>query len=616
MKSLIISEHHNIAAITEDGKAQDFFVSRNEFSVGDIYTVHVENIMPSINAVFVKLEEGRMGFLHANDIPGNGTLYERLAPGQKLLVQIEKEPTGKKGPRVNLTISIPGRYFVLTTENTSISTSKKISEHEERDRLKAIANLMKPEEFGLVIRTEASGRTKEELEEDFVNLWNIWKNIVDKHEQRTSPGVVNKDKDFLYSVLRDNFNSTIDEIIVSSLQSKYRCEEFLKAWTGREVSVRYIETDQILQKTEVEKELRSCLSKRVDLPSGGYIIIQTMEALTAIDINSGKFTASNSLRETVRRTNMEAAIEIARHIKLRNIGGMIIIDFIDMAEREDRIRVMETLESVLRPDKAKPQVGPLSELCLVEITRKRSGQALSEVFGEECSHCGGVGIVFKLSGQRPSHNHQLNNQNRNDKFNRDRNDRGERNSLSLDRNDKFNRSSSSLGGQNTLPKPGFQKNLNKPLLNSNNPPTLNLNKPPLLVNNSAASGSPTNTNTLNNSSNNKNPRKNNHRRDRDERKPFGEKVNSNPLPVKDKEFIFKKPENLSPEAEIKVDLDNILSAEMSIPSHKEEALEKVFSQIEPKEPAYPRLDAEDKQFVDDLTSQKTFSHFQLGDETV
>ncbi|MFM7459181.1 MAG: Rne/Rng family ribonuclease [bacterium] len=608
MKSLIISEHHNIAAITEDGKAQDFFVSRNEFSVGDIYTVHVENIMPSINAVFVKLEEGRMGFLHANDIPGNGTLYERLAPGQKLLVQIEKEPTGKKGPRVNLTISIPGRYFVLTTENTSISTSKKISEHEERDRLKAIANLMKPEEFGLVIRTEASGRTKEELEEDFVNLWNIWKNIVDKHEQRTSPGVVNKDKDFLYSVLRDNFNSTIDEIIVSSLQSKYRCEEFLKAWTGREVSVRYIETDQILQKTEVEKELRSCLSKRVDLPSGGYIIIQTMEALTAIDINSGKFTASNSLRETVRRTNMEAAIEIARHIKLRNIGGMIIIDFIDMAEREDRIRVMETLESVLRPDKAKPQVGPLSELCLVEITRKRSGQALSEVFGEECSHCGGVGIVFKLSGQRSSNNYQLNNQSRNDKFNR--NDRG---NLSLDRNDKFNRSGSSLGGQNTLPKPGFQKNLNKPLLNSNNTPTLNLNKSPLLNNNPASGSS---ANTPSNSSNHKNLRKNNHRRDRDERKPFGEKVNSNPFPVKEKEFTSKKPENLSPEAEIKADLDSILSAEMSIPSHKEEALEKVFSQIEPKESAYPRLDAEDKQFVDDLTSQKTFSHFQLGDETV
>ena len=286
-----------------------------------------------------------------------------------------------------------------------------------------------------------------------------------------------------------------------------------------------------------------------------------------------------------------------------------------MAEREDRIRVMETLESVLRPDKAKPQVGPLSELCLVEITRKRSGQALSEVFGEECSHCGGVGIVFKLSGQRPSHNHQLNNQSRNDKFNRnDRNDRGERNSLSLDRNDKFNRSGSSLAGQNTLPKPGFQKNLNKPLLNSNNPPTLNLNKPPLLANNNAASASP--ANTLNSSSNHKNPRKNNHRRDRDERKPFGEKANLNPLPVKDKEFIFKKPENLNPEAEIKADLDNILSAEMSIPSHKEEALEKVFSQIEPKEPAYPRLDTEDKQFIDDLTSQKTFSHFQLGDDAV
>jgi len=588
MKSLIISEHHNIAAIMEDGKAQDFFVSRNEFSVGDIYTVHVENIMPSINAVFVKLEEGRMGFLHANDIPGNGSLYERLAPGQKLLVQIEKEPTGKKGPRVNLKISIPGRYFVLTTENTGISTSKKISEYEERDRLKAIANLMKPEEFGLVIRTEAAGRTKEELEEDFVNLWNIWKNIVDKHEQRTSPGAVNKEKDFLYSVLRDNFNSTIDEIVVSSLQAKYRCEEFLKAWTGREVMVRYIDTDQILQKTDVEKELRSCLSKRVDLPSGGYIIIQTMEALTAIDINSGKFTASNSLRETVRRTNMEAAIEIARHIKLRNIGGMIIVDFIDMAEREDRIRVMETLESVLRPDKAKPQVGPLSELCLVEITRKRSGQALSEVFGEECSHCGGTGIVFKLSGQR-SHSYPSNQQNRNDKFNRSNSGPA----------DKFNRNSNqgntSQASANNLNKQPFNKNPN------NKPQQLNQNP-----------------NSANHSNKNLN-KKNHHRRDREERKPFTDKASAAPALVSDAELV--KTVNplvteLSPEAEIKADLDSMLNSEIVLPAHKEEALEEVFSKIEAKEQPYSRLDTEDKQFIEDLTNQKTFSHFQLGDEII
>jgi ribonuclease E len=417
MKSLVISEFHNIAAVMEDGKSQDFFISRDEFGVGDIHTVQVENIMSSINAVFVKLDEGKMGFLHANDIPGTGTLHERLSPGQKLMVQIEKEPTGKKGPRVNLAISIPGRYYVLTTETDSISISKKISENSERDRLKSITNLMKPESLGLVIRTEAEGRSQEELEEDFVNLWNIWKNINDKHENRTAPGLVYKDKDFLYSVLRDNFNSSVDQIIVSSVQSKYRCEEFLKTWTGRQVEIVYIEPEQMLQKSDIEKELKSCLSRRADLPSGGYIIIQTMEALTAIDINSGKFTTSNTLRETVRRTNMEAAIEIARQVRLRNIGGMIIVDFIDMGDRMDRISVMETLESAFRSDKAKPQIGNLSDLCLVEITRKRSGQALSEVFGEECNHCGGTGIILRLDNKSSKDSSNNRNQSRNKNYN-------------------------------------------------------------------------------------------------------------------------------------------------------------------------------------------------------
>ncbi len=588
MKSLIISEQHNIASVVQEGKAQDFFISRNEFGVGDIYTVLVENIMPSINAVFVKLEEGRMGFLHANDIPGEGSLHDRLAPGQKLMVQIEKEPTGKKGPRVNPKISLPGRYFVLTTENSSISISKKIADYEEKDRLKSIANLMKPEEFGLVIRTEASARSKEELEEDFVNLWNIWKNIVDKHDQKNSPGVVYKEKDFLYSVLRDNFNSTVDEIVVSSLQAKYRTEDFLKTWTGREVPVRFIDTDQILQKTEVEKELRSCLSKRVDLPSGGYIIIQTMEALTAIDINSGKFTASNTLRETVRRTNMEAAIEIARHIRLRNIGGMIIIDFIDMAEREDRIRVMETLESALRPDKAKPQVGPLSELCLVEITRKRSGQALSEVFGEECPVCNGTGLIFKLSGSGKSSSSSQQNQN------------------------KYNKG-------NPANKSNFQKQ-NRPMGSNKNQNTKSQgNKPNKRDNYSKKSDS--DYSRYQNQDQNSSKTNNN-----DFNRPQNRDKESN----NSRETVANNKNNDS----IKAEFDTLVESnhsEVSSPDLSSDGLEKVFSKIEPKDTVAPnqvnntdaptdtfnsgkKLDYEGEELIKDLTSKKTFSHFHINDE--
>lgn len=426
MRQLVISEQEHIAALMEDGRALDFYISKNEFGVGDVYSVVVENIMPSINAVFVKLQDGQMGFLHANDIPGRGSLYDRLSPGQKLLVQIVKEPTGNKGPRVNLSISLPGRYYVLTTENKAIAISRRISDNSERDRLRSITNLMKPEELGVVIRTEAAGRSQEELEEDFLGIWEKWKNVIDKYERLNSYGLIYKESDFIYTILRDCFNNTIDEIVVGNMQAKYKCQEHLQGWTGREVNVAYYENNELLVKTDVIKELRSCLSNRVNLPSGGYIIIQGMEALTAIDINSGKFTSSSSLRETVRRTNMEAAVEIARQMRLRNIGGMIIIDFIDMADRSDRITVMETLEAAMRPDKAKPQIGQLSDLCLVEITRKRSGQSLAEVFGNTCHHCSGTGLIFNLRGGEESHRHS-HRQERSDRFERhDRHDRDRR----------------------------------------------------------------------------------------------------------------------------------------------------------------------------------------------
>lgn len=420
MRSLVISEHDRIAAVMENDKAIDFFISRNDLGVGDIYTVTVQNIMPSIGAVFVHLGDGRMGFLHVNDVPGTGDLTERVSPGEKMLVQIIKEPTGKKGPRVDLTLSIPGRYFVLTTDHDHISLSRRITDSAERDRLKSIANLMKPEGVGLVIRTEASGRTNEELEEDFVNLWEIWKSITDKHEQNRNPGLVHREQDFLYSTLRDCFSHTIDEIVVEGIQARYRTENFLKTWTGREVTVKDYNQDEILDKTGLKKELKNCLSNRADLPSGGYVIIQATEALTAIDINSGRFTSSTTLKETVRRTNMEAAVEIARQMRLRNIGGMIIIDFIDMPDRMDRIAVMETLEAAVKVDKAKPQIGQLSDLCLVEITRKRSGQAIVEVFGNTCPRCDGAGIIFKLRDDDKDSSHSSKQNRYNNKDNRDR----------------------------------------------------------------------------------------------------------------------------------------------------------------------------------------------------
>ena len=397
MKSLIISERDKIAAIMGDDKAIEFFIHKGDLILGDIYTAKVENIMPSIEAVFVNLGNNRMGFLHASDIPGQGNLNDRVQPNQKILVQIVKEPTSNKGPRVNTAISLPGRFLVLTTENTNVSVSRKIMDYQEKNRLKAMVSLLKPPGVGLVVRTEAEGKDEYDLEEDFKMLWDRWKDIADKHENHKYPGLVYRDQDFIYRVIRDAYTSEIDEVVVDSTQGQIRTAQVLKNWTGKDVEITVHKEGNILSARGVEKEILNALQTRVELPSGGYLFIQTTEALTVVDVNSGRFTSSRTLRETVLKTNLEAANEVARQLKLRNIGGVIVVDFIDMDDRKDQISVLETFENALMTDRAKPQIGQLSDLGLVELTRRRQGQSLQEFFGHMCSHCGGGGLVYELN---------------------------------------------------------------------------------------------------------------------------------------------------------------------------------------------------------------------------
>lgn len=396
MKSLIISERDKIAAIMEDDKAIEFFVHRGDLLLGDIYTAKVENIMQSIDAVFVNLGNNRMGFLHASDIPGDGPLSDRVQPNQKLLIQIIKEPTSNKGPRVNTSITLPGRFLVLTTENTNISISRKITDYQERNRLKSIVTLLKPPGVGLVIRTEAEGKDEYDLEEDFKMLWDTWKNISDKHENHRYPGLVYRDQDILHRVIRDAYTTDIDQVIVDSAQGQSKATELLKNWTGKEIEVIHHKDNNILASYGVEREILNALQTKVNLPSGGYLFIQTTEAMTVVDVNSGRFTSSRTLRETVLKTNLEAAHEIARQLKLRNIGGVIVVDFIDMDDRKDRMTVLEAFENALGHDKAKPQIGQLSDLGLVELTRRRQGQSLMEIFSKECPNCEGRGILFNI----------------------------------------------------------------------------------------------------------------------------------------------------------------------------------------------------------------------------
>lgn len=395
-KKIIIAERDNIAAVLENGKVTDFFIHRGEVLLGDVYLATVDNILPSIDAAFVNVGTERMGFLHAQDVMGKGTLKEKLSPKQKLIVQVVKEPTGHKGPRVTTEISLPGRFLVLMPYEPGVSVSKKIENSRERARLKAIMNLIKPVGVGVIIRTEAEGQSEADIQEDLEILLEKWNNIITSAETLTPPNLIYRDQDLLYRVIREACTEDVKEIIVDTAFALSRVQNILQNWhMNKNVEVTlYKGTEPLLIAYDIHKEIKAALNVKVNMPSGGYLFIQQTEALTVIDVNSGKFTSSSTQDETILKTNIEAVHEIARQLRLRNIGGMIIIDFIDMMSRADKLAMLEELEIALEPDKAKPQVGQLSDLGLVELTRHRQGQSLSEIFTKKCPHCQGSGYFM------------------------------------------------------------------------------------------------------------------------------------------------------------------------------------------------------------------------------
>ena len=392
-KKIVIAERDNIAAVLENKKVTDFFIHRGEVLLGDVYLATVDNILPSIDAAFVNVGTDKMGFLHAQDVMGKGTLKEKLSPKQKLVVQVVKEPTGHKGPRVTTEISLPGRFLVLMPSEPGVSVSKKIENSKERARLKAIVNLIKPVGVGVIIRTEAEGQSEADIQEDLEILLEKWNNIITSAETLNPPNLIYRDQDLLYRVIREACTDDVKEIIVDTPFAMNRVQSILQNWhmaKGIQVTL-YKGTEPLLVAMDIHKEIKAALNVKVNMPSGGYLYIQQTEALTVIDVNSGKFISSATQDETILKTNIEAVHEIARQLRLRNIGGMIIVDFIDMMSRADKLAMMEELEIALEPDKAKPQVGQLSDLGLVELTRHRQGQSLSEIFTKKCPHCQGSG---------------------------------------------------------------------------------------------------------------------------------------------------------------------------------------------------------------------------------
>lgn len=394
---IVIAERDNIAAVLENGKVSEFYVHRGEIILGDVYLAQVENILPSIEAAFVNVGSDKMGFLHAQDIGGKGALQDKLKPKQKLIVQVVKEPTGHKGPRVTTEISLPGRFLVLMPNETGVNVSKKITSAKERARLKSVVNLLKPVGVGIIVRTEAEGQTESDIQEDLEILLEKWNNIVTSAESMTPPNLLYRDQDLLYRVIREACNEDTEEIIVDTGFALNRVQNLLQNWhMNKNINVTlYKGSEPLLMAMDIHKEIKAALNMKVNLPSGGYLFIQTTEALTVIDVNSGKFTNSATQDETILKTNIEAVHEIARQLRLRNIGGMIIIDFIDMLSRVDKLAMMEELELAMEADKAKPQVGQLSDLGLVEMTRHRQGQAISEIFAKKCPHCQGNGYIME-----------------------------------------------------------------------------------------------------------------------------------------------------------------------------------------------------------------------------
>jgi ribonuclease E len=417
-KQIVIAEQHRIAAVFSEDQIQELIVATGSHQVSDIYLGTVENVLPGIDAAFVNIGDSeRNGFMHVTDLGplrlkrSAGSITELVAPQQKVLVQIMKEPTGNKGPRLTGNITLPGRYLVLMPYGRGVNLSRRIRNENERSRLRALAILIKPAGMGLLVRTEAEGISENAIIEDLETLQKQWESIQQEAITTRPPSLLNRDDDFVQRVLRDVYSADVNRIVTDTSAGMKRVKQHLSNWSGGQMPVGVLidhhrERTPILEYFRVNAAIREALKPRVDLPSGGYVIIEPTEALTVIDVNSGSFTRSATARETVLWTNCEAATEIARQLRLRNIAGVIIVDFIDMDSRRDKLQVLEHFNKALKSDKARPQISQLSELGLVELTRKRQGQNIYELFGRPCPTCGGLGHLVHLPGDAPSENGQ------------------------------------------------------------------------------------------------------------------------------------------------------------------------------------------------------------------
>ncbi len=403
------------AAVLEDGQLVELYIEQpvHQRLVGNIYKGKVENVLPGMQAAFVDIGLERNAFLYVDDAqPGREdpegeegspragrrpTIKELVRTGQDILVQVAKEPIGTKGARVTRNITLPGRFLVLMPQVDYIGISRRITDEQERERLKRIAQAVKPEGMGLIVRTVAEGAGEDELAHDAAFLARHWQQIAARAREAKAPALVHHDQGLIHRLVRDVLDDTVSLFLVDQREAYDTAAEVveLHAPALRDRIKLYTRGDQTLfDYYGVEMEIEKAMRKRVWLKSGGYIIIDQTEALTAIDVNTGKFVGSTNLADTVFKTNLEAAREIARQLRLRDIGGIIIIDFIDMDRADHQQQVIQALEEELKRDRTRANILGLTQLGLLEMTRKKSRQNLDEALTRPCPHCEGRGKVF------------------------------------------------------------------------------------------------------------------------------------------------------------------------------------------------------------------------------
>lgn len=404
-----VEPYETRVAIVDEGTLLNIFIERKDPLAGNIYKGRVANVLPGMEAAFVDIGLERNAFLHVADIRserlageevedsfGRGAIAQRLRVGQEILVQVTKEPMGTKGARVTTYVALPARYLVLMPTVNYVGVSRRIANDRERKRLRELADRLRPDRMGLIVRTAAEGAQEKELVDDLRFLSQVWSRVEERSRAGHAPTLVYQDLGLIRRIVRDQFTEEVDRFAIDSSEEFNRVQDLLSSFAPKLKNrlQLYRGGEPIFEHFGVERELDRALRRKVWLKSGGYIVIDRTEAFTVIDVNTGKYVGKTDLATTIFRTNMEAVGEIVRQITLRDIGGIILVDFIDMENESHRKRVLQALNDAVRDDRSKIHVIDITDLGLVEITRKRVYQDLEEVMRIPCPYCEGQGRVL------------------------------------------------------------------------------------------------------------------------------------------------------------------------------------------------------------------------------